>query len=284
MAFGTGLVKTAEDFGSQGDWPSHPELLDWLAVDFMESGWNVKRLWKTILLSETYQQSSALTPALREKDPDNRLLARGPRFRLPGEMVRDQALRAAGLLVDKQGGPSVKPYQPAGLWSENGGADYKRDDGEGLYRRSLYTFWRRTSPPPFMATFDSALRESCTVREGRTNTPLQALHLMNDEQFLEAARVLAQRVLREAGPAPDARLARAFELVLARPPRPAEAAPLRNLLAYAQDRFRTKPADAAALLKQGESPRDASIDPVEHAAWTTVASMILNLDAAVTKE
>jgi hypothetical protein len=284
MAFGVGLVKTVEDFGSQGDWPSHPELLDWLAVDFMDSGWDVKRLWKTILMSETYRQSSVVTSEQRERDPENRLLARGPRFRLPAEMVRDQALRAAGLLVEKQGGPPVKPYQPAGLWSENGGADYKPDRGEALYRRTLYTFWRRTSPPPFMATFDSALRESCTVREGRTNTPLQALHLMNDVQFLEAARALAERAIREAGPDTGRRLERAFALVLARGPRAAEEKALRSMLAYAQDRYRTRPKDAEALLAQGESARDRSIEMVEHAAWTTVASMILNLDAAVTKE
>ena len=170
------------------------------------------------------------------------------------------------------------------MWSENGGGDYKQDKGESLYRRGIYTFWRRTSPPPFMATFDSALRESCTVREGRTNTPLQALHLMNDVQFLEAARALAQRAIREAGPDTDRRLERAFQLVLGRSPRAREVSPLRSMLAYASDRYRSQPKDAAALLAQGESPRDSSIDPVEHAAWTTVASMILNLDAAVTKE
>ncbi|MBI2689407.1 MAG: DUF1553 domain-containing protein [Acidobacteria bacterium] len=284
MIFGIGLVKTVEDFGSQGEWPSHPELLDWLAVDFMESGWDLKRLWKTILMSGTYRQSSTVSAELRERDPENRLLARGPRFRLPAEMVRDQALAASGLLVDKQGGPSVKPYQPAGLWNENGGGDYKRDNGEGLYRRSLYTFWRRTSPPPFMAAFDSALRESCTVREGRTNTPLQALHLMNDEQFLEAARVLAQRAIKGADSDTVRRIEYAFRLVLARTPREGETKPLRSMLAYAQDRYRSRPADAEALLSQGQSPRDKSIDPAELAAWTTVASMILNLDAAVTKE
>ncbi|MFN0100930.1 MAG: DUF1553 domain-containing protein [Bryobacteraceae bacterium] len=284
MAFGIGLVKTAEDFGSQGDWPSHPDLLDWLAVDFMDNGWDTKRLWKTILLSDIYRQSSTVTNQLRDRDPENRLLARGPRFRLPAEMVRDQALLVSGLLVEKQGGPSVKPYQPAGLWSENGGGDYRPDTGESLYRRSVYTFWRRTSPPPFMATFDSALRESCTVREGRTNTPLQALHLMNDVQFLEAARALAQRAILEAGPDAGRRIEHAFQLVLARAPRTQESTSLRSMLAYAQDRYRSQPKDAAALLSQGESPRDKTIDPVEHAAWTTVASMILNLDASVTKE
>ncbi|MBM3783407.1 MAG: DUF1553 domain-containing protein [Acidobacteria bacterium] len=282
MIFGTGLVKTVEDFGAQGEWPSHPELLDSLAVEFMESGWDVKKLWKTILLSETYRQSSRVTPELRDKDPDNRLLARGPRVRLPAEMVRDQALAVSGLLVEKAGGPSVKPYQPGGLWTENGGADYAPDTGESLYRRSLYTFWRRTSPPPFMATFDSALRESCTVREGRTNTPLQALHLMNDTQFLEAARALAQRAIRET--AAESRIDHMFRHVVGRQARAKERDVLRDMLAYARDRFRTNPADAAEFLRQGESARDTSIDPVEHAAWMSVASQILNLDAAVTKE
>ena len=189
MYFGTGIVKTVEDFGSQGEWPSHPELLDWLASEFVRSGWNVKQLQKTIVMSATYRQSSVVTPELASKDPENRLLSRAPRLRLPAEVVRDQALAASGLLVEKIGGPSVKPYQPAGLWSELGGADYERDHGANLYRRSLYTFWKRTAPPPFMANFDSAMRESCTVRESRTNTPLQALNVMNDVTFVEAARV-----------------------------------------------------------------------------------------------
>lgn len=284
MAFGVGLVKTTEDFGAQGDWPSHPELLDWLAVDFMENGWDLHHLWKTILQSRTYQQSSSVTAELREKDPENRLLARGPRFRLPAEMVRDQALFASGLLVETIGGPSVKPYQPAGLWSENGGADYKRDNGDGLYRRSLYTFWRRTSPPPFMATFDSALRESCSVREGRTNTPLQALHLMNDVQFLEAARVLAQRSLREGGAGKEERMRRMFALVLGRDPREAEIRSLHAMLIYASDRFRSQPEAALSYLHQGDAPLVETESPADLAAWSTVASMILNLDAAVTKE
>jgi hypothetical protein len=197
-------------------------------------------------------------------------------------MVRDQALLVSGLLVEKTGGQSVKPYQPRGLWSENGGADYVPDHGEKLYRRSLYTFWRRTSPPPFMATFDSALRESCTVREGRTNTPLQALHLMNDEQFLEAARVLAQRAIKES-PA-EQRIAHTFRLVTGRAPRAKESEALAQMLAYVRDRFLSNKESAVQMLKQGESKRDESIDPVEHAAWMTVASQILNLDAAVTKE
>ncbi len=280
--FGRGLVKTAEDFGAQGDSPTHPELLDWLAVEFIESGWDTKRLLKTIVMSDTYRQSSTVTPALLERDPENKLLARAPRLRLPAETIRDQALFVSGLLVEKTGGPSVKPYQPAGLWSENGGADYVRGQGEDLYRRSLYTFFRRTAPPPFLANFDSALRESCTVREHRTNTPLQALHLLNDVQFLEAARALAQRVLREA-PAAQ-RLDALFLRVLARAPRPAERAALQSLLAAARDRFASQPDAARRFLAQGDSPRDPSLPESEHAAWMLIASEVLNLDAALVKD
>lgn len=279
--FGTGIVKTVEDFGAQGEWPSHPELLDWLAVEFMESGWDVKRLHRTIVTSAAYRQSSKVSPALAAKDPENRLLARGPRLRLPAETVRDAALFAAGLLVEKQGGPSVKPYQPAGLWSELGGADYKRDSGEGLYRRSLYTFWKRTAPPPFMANFDSALREACTVREGRTNTPLQALNLMNDVTFVEAARALAQRVWTEG---PERRIPHAFRLVVSRDANGRELAKLSESLAYFRDYYSTRPDDAKKLLAQGDSPTDPRIPPAELAALTSVASLILNLDEALTKE
>ena len=200
MLFGTGIVKTVEDFGSQGEWPVHPELLDWLATEFVRNGWDIKATLKTMVMSAAYQQSSRATPELMQRDPDNRLLARGPRMRLPAEMVRDQALSMAGLLVENQGGPSVKPYQPAGLWKElAGGVDYQRDRGAALYRRSLYTFWKRAVPPPGMMTFDSAGREACTVRESRTNTPLQALTLMNDETYLEAARKIAERMIGEGG-------------------------------------------------------------------------------------
>jgi hypothetical protein len=195
--------------------------------------------------------------------------------------VRDAALYASGLLVEKQGGPSVKPYQPAGLWSELGGADYQRDTGEGLYRRSLYTFWKRTAPPPFMANFDSALREACTVREGRTNTPLQALNLMNDVTFVEAARVLAQRVWPEA---PEKRLDRAFRLVVSRAPSDPELAKLQSSLAYFRDYFAARTDDAKKLLAQGESPAHPNIPPGELAALASVASLILNLDEALTKE
>lgn len=277
MVFGTGLVKTPEDFGSQGEWPSHPELLDWLAADFMDNGWDVKRLMKTILASSTYRQSSAASAELAARDPENRLLARGPRVRLAAEMVRDQALAASGLLVEKRGGPSVKPYQPAGLWSDLGGADYQRDSGEGLYRRSLYTVWKRTAPPPFMMNFDSAGRESCTVREWRTNTPLQALNLMNDVTFLEAARHVARRALDTPDP-----IAEMFLRVVSRHPSNAERSRLSAALAYYRDHFGTDKEAALHYLSQGERKTEAQ-NPAELAAHAAVASLILNLDEALVK-
>src|SRR5262249_32753503 len=204
MLFGTGLVKTVDDFGVQGEPPSHPELLDWLATEFTASGgrqspgWNVKQMLRLMVTSATYRQSSRVTPALLQRNPENRLLARGPRLRLSAEMIRDQALEASGLLVERFGGPSVKPYQPPGLVKElTGTEDYVQDHGADLYRRSLYTYFKRTVAPPTMLTFDAAGREACVVRETRTNTPLQALALMNEVTFVEAARVLAQRVMRE---------------------------------------------------------------------------------------
>jgi hypothetical protein len=203
---------------------------------------------------------------------------------MPAEMLRDQALAASGLLKERVGGPSVRPYQPPGLWSELGGKDYEPDHGENLYRRSLYTFWKRTAPPPFMVAFDSALRETCTVREGRTNTPLQALHLLNDVQFLEASRKLSQRAIREGGTSALDRLMYVFRLVAVRPPRPKEIAELQQMLAYAGDRFATNPSAARQFLAQGESAVDTELDPIEHAKWMLVASMILNLDAVQTKE
>jgi hypothetical protein len=282
MYFGTGIVKTVEDFGSQGEWPSHPELLDWLATEFVRSGWDVKKLQKLIMMSATYRQSSAVRPELVTRDPENRLLARAPRLRLPAEVLRDQALAVSGLLAEKIGGPSARPYQPAGLWSELGGADYQPDKGEGLYRRSVYTFWKRTAPPPFMANFDSALRESCTVRESRTNTPLQALNLMNGVQFVEAARSLAQRVMRDTPPAD--RLGRAFRLVLARPPSDLERQKLTASLAFYSDQFKTRPEAAAKLIGTGASSADAALDQADLASWTMICSLVLNLDEAVTKE
>jgi hypothetical protein len=285
MYFGVGIVKSVEDFGSQGEWPTHPELLDWLATEFMRTGWDVKALVKTIVTSATYRQSSSVSSELLQRDPENRLLARGSRFRLPAEMVRDQALAISGLLVEKIGGPSVKPYQPAGLWKElSGGEDYKQDKGEGLYRRSLYTFWKRAVPPPSMMTFDSAGREACVVRETRTNTPLQALMLMNDVTYLEAARVMAQRMMNEGGSTPADRIAYGFRLAAARPPSERKSAVLRYSFQHYLDRYQTNPEGARKLVSVGESKLDEKLNVSELAAYTTVASLILNLDETVTKE
>jgi hypothetical protein len=282
MLWGVGLVKTAEDFGSQGEWPVHPELLDWLAVEFMDSGWDVKQILKTMVMSETYRQASRMTPELLQKDPENRLLARGPRLRLSAEMIRDQALAASGLLVERYGGPSVKPYQPAGLWQElSGGRGYVADKGEGLYRRSLYTYWKRTVAPPSMITFDSPTRETCMVRETRTNTPLQALTLMNDVTYLEAARKLAESMMRDG---PGGGIEQGFRRVLARAPSAEERAVLAETLAAFRKRYAQDPSAARDLLEQGEAPKDGSLDAAELAAYTSIASLILNLDEAITKE
>jgi hypothetical protein len=282
MLFGMGIVKTVEDFGSQGEWPIHQQLLDTLAVDFVQSGWNVKKLLKQIVMSDTYRQSSKLTPELLQKDPENRLFARATRFRLSPEMIRDNALAVAGLLVEKSGGPSVKPYQPAGLWQElSGGGGYPQDHGDALYRRSLYTFWKRTIAPPSMMNFDSPSREACTVRETRTNTPLQALNLMNDVTFLEAARKLAERIVKEGGPTP---IDFAYRTVVNRTPTPKE----RQLIAATHKRFRdqydAKPALANQILDQGESPLPRKLSRPELAAWTQVASLLLNLDETITRQ
>jgi hypothetical protein len=284
MYFGVGLVKTVEDFGSQGEWPANLELLDWLATEFIRNGWDVKALQKMIVMSATYRQSSRVTPELLQRDPENRLLARGPRVRLSAEMIRDQALAVSGLLVEKIGGPSVKPYQPAGLWKELGGEDYKQDTGEGLYRRSLYTFWKRAVPPPSMMNFDAAGREACTVRENRTNTPLQALDLMNDRAYVEASRVLAERMMREGGATTESRIAFTFRLATARHPRAPELAILLDSFHRSLDRFHTEPAAAIRLVSEGEHHRDETLEVSSLAAYTTVASLILNLDETVTKE
>jgi mono/diheme cytochrome c family protein len=285
MHFGTGLVRTPEDFGVQGAWPSHPELLDWLATEFMRTGWDVKAMQRLMVTSATYRQSSRVTPALLQKDPENRLLARGPRLRLPAEMVRDQALAASGLLVERLGGPSVKPYQPAGLWKElTGTEDYVQDHGPSLYRRGLYTFWKRTVPPPVMVTFDAAGRETCIVRETRTNTPLQALNLMNDVTYAETARVLAQRIMTEAGPPPEERIALAFRLLTARRPNLRETKILMDAFDHHLAEYRKDLTVAVKLTSAGESPRDEKLDVAEWAAYTAVAGMILNLDEAVTRE
>jgi hypothetical protein len=284
MHFGTGLVKTAEDFGTQGEWPVQPELLDWLATEFIRVGWDMKAIQRRIVTSHAYRQSSTVSTKLAARDPENRLMARGPRLRLPVEMVRDQALAAAGLLVEEIGGPSVKPPQPAGLWSElTGGDDYVPGSGAEHYRRSLYTYWKRTIPPPSLAVFDAATREFCTVRETRTNTPLQALTLLNDPAYIEAARVLAERVMHESD-SPAERLTRAMLLVVAREPTPGELALLMQSLKRHQARSAAAPEDAARLLAIGQSRPDPRLSVGELAAYTAVCSTLLNLDEAVTKE
>lgn len=280
--FGTGLVKTAEDFGLQGEKPSHPELLDWLAVEFMERGWDVKAMHKLIVMSDTYRQSSNVTPAAFERDPENRLLARGPRYRLPAWMIRDQALAASGLLVEKIGGPSVMSYQPDGIWEEAtfGKKTYKQDHGDALHRRSLYTFWRRIVGPPMF--FDSASRQVCSVRTARTNTPLHALATLNDVTYTEAARVMAERVLHR-GADDAARVDSAFRLATARVPTASERALLQERLAKLRAAYEAEPAAAKQLASSGEAPRDEKLAPAEHAAWAGLCLMLLNLDESLTK-
>lgn len=290
MYFGTGIVKTSEDFGSQGEPPVHPQLLDWLATEFMRTGWDVKAMQRLIVTSATYRQSSKTNAELIEKDPENRLLARGARFRMPAEMIRDNALAASGLLNDAIGGASVYPYQPKGLWEEMAFGDgfsaqeYRQSSGKDLYRRSLYTFWKRTVPPPSLVTFDAPDREKCTGRRALTNTPLQALVLMNDPTYVEAARVLAQRALREGGKDIVGRIAFAFRLATARKPSANETRVLRDLLQQQLANYRSDKNAAAALLKVGDSAYDKQIEATELAAWTMVASAILNLDEAIIKE
>jgi hypothetical protein len=287
MYFGTGIVKTAENFGTQGEYPSHLELLDWLATSFIDSGWDVKALQRTIVTSATYRQSSKMTPDELERDPENRLVARGPRLRLPAETIRDQALAVSGLLVEKVGGPSVKPYQPAGLWAdmvEGGYGDYEVSEGEDIYRRSLYTFWKRTLGPPTMMMFDSSTRETCIVRTGITNTPLQALTLMNDVTYVEAARRLAERMMTEGGETPEDRIAFAYLLATAHTPRPEAQTILGDGFRRHLDRYQADRAAALELVSQGESSRDETLDVAELASYTMVANLILNFDGTVTKE
>ncbi|MBZ2178479.1 MAG: DUF1553 domain-containing protein [Acidobacteria bacterium] len=287
--FGTGLVKTVEDFGSQGEMPSHPELLDYLAVRFVELGWDMKAMQREMVLSATYRQSSKVRPELKERDPENRLLARMSRFRLQGESVRDNALAVSGLLNAKVGGKSVSPYQPPGLWEDVAyGAQftaqrYEQSHGEDLYRRGMYSFWKRTLPPATLATFDAPDREKCVARRATTNTPLQALALWNDPTFLEAARHLAERTLRAAGPDRAKRLRQMFRTATARYPTTAELALLDKVAGEQLAEYRAKPAEAAKLVAIGESKTQYA-DAVELAAYTSVASAILNLDEVITKE
>ncbi len=286
--FGMGLVKTSEDFGSQGDAPSHPELLDWLATEFVKTGWDVKAMQKLIVMSATYRQSSKATPLLLKKDPENRWLARGPRFRLAAEEIRDQALAVSGLLTEKIGGPSVKPYQPAGLWEQLSVVDdkvlYVQSKGADLYRRSLYTFWKRTVPPPALTTFDAPTREFCVVSRTRSMTPLQALALLNDETYTEASRKLAERMMKEGGVLPSQRLGYGFKLAAARAPGASELLVLQAGWERRLSQYRSNRKAAEELLSAGESARDTKLDAAELAAYTTAASVILNLDEVITKQ
>lgn len=287
--FGRGIVKTSEDFGSQGEWPTHPELLDWLAVDFRENQWDMKRFFKQVLMSATWQQSSKVSPELFALDPENALLARGARFRLDAEAVRDTALSLSGLLVERLGGKSVKPYQPEGLWEAvafvgSNTQRFARDNGEALYRRGLYTFWKRTSPPPSLLTFDAPSRENCIARRARTNTPLQALALMNDEQYVEASRFLAERILKQGGSTPVDQLSWGFRLTTGRRPDAEELALLVKLHDEQLAHFKAAAEDAKKLLAIGEAKRDESLDASLHAAMTMMANLLLNLDETITRE
>ena len=281
--FGHGLVETADNFGTQGARPTHPELLDWLAREFVRTGWDQKRLLKTIALSATYCQSSKAAPELLARDPHNELLARGPAKRLTAEMLRDQALATSGLLVEKLGGPSVRPYQPAGLWEEiaMGRPRYEQSKGDDLYRRGLYTFWKRTVPPPAMTTFDAADRSVCTVKRQSTSTPLQALVLLNDTQFVEAARFVGQRALKEGGVTAEERTAWTFRLITGRAPSDKERAVLMKLFAEQKALFERDPAAAKKLLSVGEKPADAKLPVADHAAATVLANVLFNHDEAV---
>jgi hypothetical protein len=286
--FGAGLVRTAEDFGSQGEAPTHPELLDWLAVAFRESGWDMKKFYRTLVMSAAYRQSAAASPEKLKADPENRLISRGPRFRMDAEMVRDYALAASGLLATKIGGPSVKPYQPDGVWEavamfSSNTRFYKHDSGDNLYRRSLYTFWKRSAPPASMDLFNAPSRENCTVRRERTNTPLQALVTMNDPQFVEAARHLAELALKPGGAKGEARFDFMAERLMGRDlaarEREVVGASYKDFLAY----YDAKPEDARKLISTGESKPDPSLPAVELAAMTVVANQLMNLDEVLTK-
>ena len=287
--FGTGIVKTSDNFGLQGEWPSHPELLDWLAREFVDSGWNVKALMRQMVLSATYRQDSSASPEAFARDPENRLLGRGPRFRLPAELLRDQALFLSGLLKNRLGGPSVYPYQPEDLYkgivvaANYPGTKYVQSTGDDLYRRSLYTFWKRTMPHPEMTIFDAPDREFCIVRRAVTNTPLQALTLLNDPGFIEAARKLAERAFHEGGSSPEARLAFLFRTATGRGPQSGELRVLTETLDKMLKEYRSDEKGAKALLSAGASPVDGSISASELAAYAAVANMVLNLDEVVTK-
>ena len=286
--FGTGIVRTSGDFGIMGEMPSHPELLDWMAVEFRDNGWDTKSFFKMLVTSSTYRQAAQVTPEKLQKDAANRLLSRGPRFRMDAEMVRDYALAASGLLVKKIGGASTRPYQPEGVWEAvampgSTTRDYKQDHGENLYRRSFYTFWKRAAPPASMDIFNAPSRETCTVRRERTNTPLQALVTLNDPQFVEAARVLATLALKNGGYSDAQRLDFVCRRILARSPRPEELAELTACVAEMSAYYKEHTDEAKSLIKTGETPADASLDPDALASWTMTVNAVLNLDETLNK-
>ena len=285
--FGTGLVKTAGDFGVSGELPSHPELLDWLAIEFRDSGWDVKKLYKLMVTSSAYRQSAIVTPEKLEKDGENRLLSRGPRFRMDAEMVRDYALAASGLLSDKIGGPSVRPYQPPGVWEAvamlgSNTRDYKQDSGDALYRRSMYTFWKRSAPPASLDVFNAPSREACTMVRERTNTPLQALVTLNDPQYVEAARQLAEKAI-DSTDNVDYRIDFLADRLLSRPLRPEELSIIRGSLQKFEQHYEASADDAAKLIAVGESKHDSKLPLPQLAAWTMVANQLMNLDEVLNK-
>ncbi|MEX2566410.1 MAG: DUF1553 domain-containing protein, partial [Cyclobacteriaceae bacterium] len=286
MIFGNGIVATSDDFGNQGDFPSHPELLDWLAVQFRESGWNLKELLKLMVTSTTYRQSSHLNDELRAKDPGNVWLARGPSYRLPAEMIRDNALASSGLLVKEIGGRSVKPYQPKGLWKELATAnvrEYVQDTGKNLYRRGLYTIWKRSSPPPSMVSFDASDKYNCIVERQKTNTPLQALVLMNDPQYLEASRILAENMIKNGGDKLQNQIRYGFKAMTSRSPDPDELRILERLYKVELADFEASPVAADSLLNVGDHARDPTLPKEKVAALSMVATTLINYDEAVYK-
>ena len=286
LLFGQGLVRTCDDLGTQGALPSHPELLDWLAVELIDSGWNVKHVMKLMVMSRTYQQTSRSNPDLDRRDPTNTWLARQGRFRLDAEMVRDNALAVSGLLSPRIGGPTVKPYQPAGYWDYLNfpQRQWQDDHGENQYRRGLYTFWQRTFLHPSLLAFDASTREECTVDRPRSNTPLQALALLNDPTYVEAAKVFAGRIVREGGRTEAERLRYAYRRAIQREPTAAEADLLTRLYRQHLAQYQADRAAAAALLKVGDAQPPDGVEPAELAAWTSVARVVLNLHETITRD
>jgi hypothetical protein len=286
--FGTGIVRTSGDFGVSGEAPSNQELLDWMAVEFRESGWDMKKFFKLMVTSAAYRQSAAVTKDKLDKDPQNRLVSRGPRYRMDAEMIRDCALASSGLLVEKVGGPSVRPYQPIGVWEAvamigSDTRDYRPDTGDKLYRRSLYTFWKRAAPPASMEILNAPSRETCTVHRERTDTPLQALVTLNDPQFVEAARFLAEKTLKEGGDKPEDRMNFMAKRLLSRSLRAEEVTVVQTVLNDLLAHYKDHADEAKKLITVGESKADPKLDPSALAAWTMVANQLLNLDEVLNK-